>query len=83
MKRGTARIAITAAVLLLFFALVYPSRSQTNDTPDLIGKLISAYPDFLTLIPPVDPVWRCNVEVVSKVICWRPITNLSSSLADT
>ncbi len=45
MKRGTARIAITAAVLVLFFAIVYPSRSQSINTRDRIGKLVTAAVD--------------------------------------
>jgi len=56
MKSGSARIAVIGAALLLLLAPVYPSRSQTIDTPDWSAELVSAYPEFLTLIPPVNPI---------------------------
>jgi hypothetical protein len=56
MKRGTARIAISAAVLMLLFAIVYPSRSQTSNTPDWTAKPASAYPDVLALIQSDGPI---------------------------
>jgi hypothetical protein len=51
MKRGTARIDITAAMVLVLFAIVYPSRSQTRNTPVPIGKLVTAAVDPIMTDP--------------------------------
>ncbi len=73
MKRGTTRIAPTAAMLLLFFAIAYQSRSQTSNTPDRIAKPVSFYPDFSTLTTP-------NGPIMADPAANDPATNDSSRL---